>query len=132
MKTTSFRLRGTSTMSKGFAMTSRATGNKPQSEITNRQSRHGRDKNAKAEIAHWGETNETFDRPMSAFSGSWLEGSEHRILGDPGTQRSRWVIMAVQGFSRIRVNSLQDGPASLTPLTVHSQLSTHPVRFTAP
>jgi hypothetical protein len=72
----------------------------PQSEITNRQGA----KNAKAEIAHWGETNETFDRPRSAFSGSSLEGSEHRILGDPGTQGSRWVIMAVQGFSRISVN----------------------------
>jgi hypothetical protein len=59
----------------------------PQSEITNRQGA----KNAKAEIAHWGETNETFNRPMSAFSGSSLEGSEHRIFGDLG-------VMAVQIF----------------------------------
>ena len=44
-------------------------------------------KNAKAEIAHWGETNETRDRPRSAFSGSSLEGSEHRILGDLGNRQ---------------------------------------------
>jgi len=61
--------------------------------------------NAKTEIAHWGKTDEPAERPKSALSHSPVERSEHRILGDPGTQRSRWVIMAVQVFSRIKDNS---------------------------
>jgi len=57
-----------------------------------------------------GETNGTSEGPMSALSGSLVERSEHRILGDPGTQRQRWVIMAVQVFSRIRPSCTQGLP----------------------
>ena len=42
-----------------------------------------------------GETNGTSEGPMSALSGSLVERSEHRTLGDLG-------VMAVQVFSRIR------------------------------
>ena len=45
-----------------------------------------------------GETNGTSEGPMSALSGSLVERSEHRILGDLG-------VMAVQVFSRIRLNA---------------------------
>ena len=70
-------------------------GSYPQSEILNRQGAM----NAKTEIAHWAKTDELAEGPKSALSHSPVERSGHRILGDPGTQRWRWVIMAVQGFS---------------------------------
>jgi hypothetical protein len=60
--------------------------------------------NAKIEMAHWARTDEPAEGPKSALSHFPVERSEHRILGDPGTQRLRWVIMAVQGFFRIRDN----------------------------
>jgi hypothetical protein len=55
-------------------------------------------------MGRWGKTNETFCRPRSTLSDVPVEWSQYRILGDPGTQRSRWVIMAVQWFSRFRAN----------------------------
>ena len=50
-----------------------------------------------ARIAYWGKQNEASERPMNASSRSSAERSEQRILGDLG-------VMAVQFFSRIRVN----------------------------
>jgi hypothetical protein len=55
-------------------------------------------------MPHSEKTDDTSEDPISAASRFSLVRSEHRILGDPGTQRWRWVIMAVQSFSRIRVN----------------------------
>jgi hypothetical protein len=51
--------------------------------------------NAKNEIAHSAKTDEPAEDPKSVLSHSPVERSEHRTLGDPGTQRLRWVIMAV-------------------------------------
>ncbi len=45
------------------------------------------------------QTTETPEGPMMVGLGSSVERSEDRILGDPGTQRSGWVIMTVQGAS---------------------------------
>ena len=55
-------------------------------------------KNAKGETAYCGERNETSEGARNRFSRSSMEGWEHRILGDPGTQRWRWAIMAVEVF----------------------------------
>jgi hypothetical protein len=75
-----------------------AVGPNPKfSRILNRQGA----KNAKSEMAYWGEKNETSEGPRNRFSRSSMEGSEHRILGDLG-------VMAVQGFSRIRVGFGRD------------------------
>jgi hypothetical protein len=65
----------------------------PQSEIPNRQGA----KNAIDEMAHWEGTNESSESPIPVFSSSSVQRPEYRILGDLG-------VMAVQGFSRIRVN----------------------------
>jgi len=45
-----------------------------------------------------GETSELADGPRNQVLHSSVKGSEHRMLGDPGTQRGRWVIMAVKVF----------------------------------
>jgi hypothetical protein len=56
---------------------------------------------------------------MNAFSGSSLEGSEYRILGDLG-------VMAVQGFSRIRVKG-SNGHGLSADLVRRRQLTNQPV-----
>ena len=54
-------------------------------------------------MAYLGETNEAADGPRNRLSRSSVKGSEPPIFGGPGTQRERWVIMAVQVFFRIKV-----------------------------
>jgi hypothetical protein len=68
----------------------------PQSEITNW--RFPRRQERQDQKGSLGKTNGTSEGPMSALSGSLVERSEHRILGDLG-------VMAVQVFSRIRLIS---------------------------
>jgi hypothetical protein len=74
----------------------------PQSENINRQGA----KIAKTEMVMWGTTDKTSESPRNRFCVLRWKDREHRILGGPGTQRWRWVIMAVQAFSRIRANFL--------------------------
>jgi hypothetical protein len=38
---------------------------------------------------------------MNSVSHSPIQWQTHHILGDPGTQRWRWVFMAVQVFLRL-------------------------------
>jgi hypothetical protein len=69
-------------------------------------------------MGHWGKTNETLDRPRSTFSDVPVEWSQYRILGDPGTQRSRWVIMAVQWFFGSGITAAWDGPIGIWGLVI--------------
>jgi hypothetical protein len=57
-------------------------------------------------MADWEEANDTSEGPMSTFLRFPVVRSGHRILGGPGTRRSRWVIMVVRGSFRIRVTSV--------------------------
>jgi len=46
-------------------------------------------------MAYLAETNEIAKGPRNRVFRSSVKKSAHRILGDPGTRRWRWVIMAV-------------------------------------
>jgi hypothetical protein len=46
-------------------------------------------------MAYLEETSDVADGARKQVLHSSVKGSEHRFFGDPGTQRGRWVIMAV-------------------------------------
>ena len=78
-----------------------------------------------------GETKETSEGPRKGSSGSWIERSKQGLLGDPGTQRWCWVVLAVKDFPRFRDSYQSIGWTDLSTWNFVTNSSKKECRLTA-